>query len=66
VQRRHGHGHRDPARARARRALQGLTEPESDRDTMLAIVGGVVGAVAPPPPAWVAAREPLTGPLFEA
>lgn len=45
-------------------ALQGLTEPESDRDTMLAIVGGVVGAVAPPPPAWVAAREPLVGSLF--
>ena len=40
-------------------ALGGLLAPESDRDTVLAIVGGIVGAVAPPPGAWLEAREPL-------
>jgi len=39
--------------------LGGLLDPESDRDTVLAIVGGVVGAVAEVPAKWVAAREPL-------
>jgi ADP-ribosylglycohydrolase len=45
-------------------AIDGLRDPESDRDTVLAIVGGVVGAAVPPPAAWVAAREPLRGPAF--
>ncbi len=40
-------------------ALGGLTNPDSDRDTTLAIVGGVVGTVAPVPLAWIAAREAL-------
>jgi len=40
-------------------ALRGLLNPDSDRDTMLAIVGGIVGAVAPPPVSWLECREPL-------
>ncbi|MEZ6185043.1 MAG: ADP-ribosylglycohydrolase family protein [Planctomycetota bacterium] len=39
--------------------LRGLESHESDRDTVLAIVGGVVGALADPPAAWVEAREAL-------
>jgi ADP-ribosylglycohydrolase len=40
-------------------ALQGLLNPDSDRDTVLAIVGGVVGSVAAVPSAWLASRQPL-------
>lgn len=44
------------------RALEGLASPESDRDTILAIVGGVVALSAGRatiPAEWIAAREPL-------
>ena len=43
--------------------LDGLETPDADRDTLLAIVGGVA-ALAPRaviPPAWLGAREPLGG-----
>lgn len=40
-------------------ALEGLSSPESDRDTVLAIVGGIVGAIAAPPRTWLDSREAL-------
>ena len=50
-------------------AVSGL----GDRDTTCAIVGGILGATAAAPPAWIAAREPLDtvsraglGPRFRA
>lgn len=41
--------------------LDGLPSPDSDRDTLLAIVGGVMACADPhgPPAAWLARREPL-------
>lgn len=43
-------------------ALEGLTRPESDRDTVLAIVGGVVAPGAKSVPAeWLARRERWRG-----
>lgn len=40
-------------------ALEGTDAPEADRDTMLAIVGGVVAMGSPPPRVWLDALEPL-------
>ena len=40
-------------------ALGGLLAPEADRDTVCAIVGGIVSVSAPVPVAWVSARETL-------
>lgn len=39
-------------------ALEGTRSPDADRDTVLAIVGGVVAAASPPLSDWVARLEP--------
>lgn len=41
-------------------ALDGVIAPEADRDTVLAIVGGVVGAGTDVPEEWASAREALS------
>jgi ADP-ribosylglycohydrolase len=40
-------------------ALGGCASAEADRDTICAIVGGIVGARSEPPPSWRDALEPL-------
>ena len=55
---RHPHSYVDAIFA----ALQGTQASEADRDTMLAIVGGIVSLSAPPealPAEWLGSREPL-------
>jgi ADP-ribosylglycohydrolase len=45
-------------------AIGGFDSPASDRDTVCAIVGGIVGAVCPPetiPAEWQSSREPFPG-----
>lgn len=47
--------HLDDYEAALWRTVRGF----GDRDTTCAIVGGIIGARAPIPEAWLAAREPL-------